>query len=76
MKSAPSFVSAVLLALLSGAALSESVDVSDFGYVGGFIGPEDLVTIPDSRWIIAADLGQSGQQGGLYLIDRIAAPRG
>lgn len=72
MKSAPSFVSAVFLALISGAALSESVELPGFGYVGGFIGPEDLVPIPDSQWIIAGDLGQGGKLGGLYLIDRLS----
>lgn len=71
MSSTRSFISAVFAALISGAAVAESPNVSDFGYVDGFLGPEDLVAVPDSRWIIAGDLGQGGQRGGLYLIDRV-----
>jgi hypothetical protein len=39
-------------------------------FVCGQAGPEDLVEVPDSRWLIASAFGP---EGGLYLIDTRAA---
>ena len=40
------------------------------GYVTGVSGPEDLVAIPGTRWIITSGLREPDHPGALYLVDR------
>ncbi len=44
----------------------------EVGYVTGVSGPEDLVAVPGTRWIVTSGLKGEGHPGALWLIDREA----
>ncbi len=50
-------------------ATSESTTGS-MGYVGGVNSAEDIVAVPDSRWIVTSGLSHDKKTGALFLIDR------
>jgi sugar lactone lactonase YvrE len=60
------WLAALLLAACSGGGTGR------VSYVTGVTGPEDLVAVPGTRWIITSGLKEANQPGALWLIDREA----
>ncbi len=47
-------------------AADDCAPSGDLGFVCGLVNPEDLVRVPDTRWIISSGMGAGG---ALYLVD-------
>jgi hypothetical protein len=64
-----------LLAFLSVAAIGSTSALAQceprgsVEFICGFKAPEDLISVPNSSWLVGAGLGESGSGGALYLID-------
>jgi hypothetical protein len=62
----------IALTMLAGWC-SEAASASTPGsidYVGGVKSAEDIVAVPDSRWIVTSGLSHDNKSGALFLIDR------
>jgi len=65
------FITSVVLGMFTFPSLSVNSDaVLAAGFVEGISGPEDLVPVPGTRWIVVGGLGNVSTKEGLYLIDK------
>lgn len=55
---------------LAGVSFADCHQGKEFGYVCELSGPEDMVALPGTQWIISGGLSSEKEAGKLYLIDR------